>query len=134
VELQRRLGQLHLVHQPLFNLGLATVMLGRLDEGMGHFHEGMDIARELGSAEALIYILQGVAAVDVAQGRPERAARLLGAAGAAAHAIGVVLEPLELEVQQRTVAAATEALGEAAFGEAWAEGTRLTLDDVQLSR
>ena len=78
--------------------------------------------------EGIVYTLNGLAGVALDRGRPERAARLLGAATALAEATGVViLERVDREQAERDVAGARVALGEAAFAAAWDTGRGLPL-------
>jgi tetratricopeptide (TPR) repeat protein len=103
----------------LGNLGLAALRADRPGEALTHFEAALEIDRELGYTEGVIYGVLGLAAVVPA---PE-AAMLLGAADAAASALDVEFEPLELELHDRL----TRALRDRHAG-AYADGRRLSLD------
>ena len=64
------------------------------------------------------------------QGRPERAARLLGASAALREEIGAPLSPITQADHDHAVNASREALGEDAFAAAWAEGSAMTLEEA----
>jgi predicted ATPase/DNA-binding SARP family transcriptional activator/Tfp pilus assembly protein PilF len=71
--------------------------------------------------------LEGVAAIAVADGRPDRAARLVGAADALRQAIGAPLPAHEAADRTDTIAACSAVLGEAEFRAAFDAGAGLTL-------
>ena len=56
------------------------------------FRHGLELGRELGYREQIVYFLEGLAAAHAAEGDHERAAKLLGAAGPAAAEMGMTLE------------------------------------------
>ncbi|HEX2314310.1 MAG TPA: hypothetical protein VHJ17_11270, partial [Thermomonospora sp.] len=63
-------------------------------------------------------------------GRARLAARLLGAADAARRSVGAPLPAAERGDTDRITTAATTALGENAFTDAFAEGTALSVHDA----
>jgi hypothetical protein len=71
--------------------------------------------------------LEGLAGVAVAQQQLERAARLLGAAKAWRETTGAPLPPSRRAGYERDLAAVRAGVGEAAFVEAMAEGTSMSL-------
>lgn len=71
--------------------------------------------------------LEGVAATAVADGRPARAARLIGAADALRQAIGAPLPAHEAADRNDTIAGCSAILGEAEFRAAFDAGAGLTL-------
>jgi tetratricopeptide (TPR) repeat protein len=103
----------------LGNLGLAALHADRPGEALAHFEAALEIDRDLGYTEGVIYGVLGLAAILPA---PD-AALLLGAADAAASALDVEFEPLELELHDRL----TRALRDRHAG-AYADGRRLSLD------
>ena len=130
-ELYRRIGERDAMLQPQFNLGVAALLDGRPGDATRIFGDGLELALELGYVEALVYFLEGEAAVSAALGRAEHAATLLGAAEAAAERTGVALEPFERrELHDRTVATATLALGAPAFAAVRDAGRALAPEDA----
>jgi tetratricopeptide (TPR) repeat protein len=65
-----------------------------------------------------------------AQGRPDRAARLLGASEALFEAMGTGLHPADQFEIDRYVAAVREQLDQATFEAAWAEGRAMSLEEA----
>jgi tetratricopeptide (TPR) repeat protein len=93
--------------------------------------ESLAIFRELGGrSRGIFQNLEELAAVAVAQGQPERAARLFGAAEGLREALGAPLPPVDRAEHDRSVAAVRTALGEEAFTAAWAEGRAMSLDEA----
>jgi predicted ATPase/DNA-binding CsgD family transcriptional regulator len=76
-------------------------------------------------------ILAGIAGLEVARGRPARAARWCGAAASALDTIGATLDVTARLTNERALAAARTALGDGAFAIAWNEGYALTSDQAR---
>jgi hypothetical protein len=76
--------------------------------------------------------LEGLAGVLAAQGQPDRAARLFGAAEALREAITTPLPPTDHVGYERSVAATRAALGKADFAAAWAEGRAMAMQETIL--
>jgi predicted ATPase len=95
--------------------------------------EGLALHQELGEKRGIAFALEAVAGLASAQGQPERAAQLLGAAARLRAAIGAPLPPPERADYERTVAAARAHLEPAAFRAAWAEGEALPLEQAVAS-
>jgi ATP/maltotriose-dependent transcriptional regulator MalT len=74
--------------------------------------------------------LEGVAALETAQGRPSRAAQLWGAAEALREAIGAPMHPIHCASFEQAVALTRTRLGEQAFRAAWADGRGMTPEQV----
>ena len=74
--------------------------------------------------------LEGLATVAVDDGRPDRAARLLGAADALRQAIGAPLPAHEAADRTDTIAACSAALGETEFRAAFEAGAGLPLNEA----
>jgi tetratricopeptide (TPR) repeat protein len=74
--------------------------------------------------------LEGLGAIAVADGRPQQAAGLLGAADALRQAIGTPLPAHEAADRNDTVAGCSAVLGEDRFRAAFDEGARLPLADA----
>lgn len=74
--------------------------------------------------------LEGLATIAVDDGRPERAARLLGAADALRQAIGAPLPAHEAADRNDTIAGCSTVLGESAFRAAFEAGAGLPLAEA----
>jgi hypothetical protein len=88
--------------------------------------ESLVIRRELGDRLGVAGSLEGLAAAERAQGDPEQAVRMLGAAAALREAIGSPLPPGARPAYDEQVAALRASLGEAAYCAAWGAGRALT--------
>ena len=65
----------------LYNLAASSRAQGDLAAAAGHLNEGLAVAAEAGDETSAAYYLEGMAAVASLQDNPERAVRLLTAAG-----------------------------------------------------
>jgi len=74
--------------------------------------------------------LEGLAALEVAQGMPEQAARLWGAAEALREAIGAPMHPVDRVWQEQALTLARATLGEQALTAAWEEGRGMTAEQA----
>lgn len=77
-----------------------------------------------------VYSLWDLASLAFAEGEPDRAAQLAGAAHALQHAIGMVLPPAETETYARAIAAARAALGDREFDAHWSTGAALSMEQA----
>lgn len=93
-------------------------------------HESLAVRRALQDTSGFAECFEGLAAVAAGQEQPERAVRLFGAAEEVREAIGRPIELADRAAHERTVVAMREALGEAAFVGAWAEGKALPLEEA----
>ncbi|GAA1593015.1 BTAD domain-containing putative transcriptional regulator [Actinomadura kijaniata] len=102
--------------------GFLAEMRGNAAEAAEHHRRGLRIARSVAEPRAVALSLEGLAGAAVLAGEPGRAALLLGAADAARRSVGAPLPPGERLDVDRITAAATRALGAAAFPAAFREG------------
>ena len=78
----------------------------------------------------IVRAFQGLAQVMAAQGELERSAQLLGAVDALKAVRHVSMPPFDIEVFNRSAAAARAAIGEEAFQTAWDRGTQMSLEQA----
>ncbi|MCX5192436.1 winged helix-turn-helix domain-containing protein [Streptomyces sp. NBC_00249] len=109
---------LHLLHA---ELGFVHELRGDATRAREHHLSGLEIARTL-DARAVALSLEGLAGAAVLDADAEHAARLLGRADAARRTTGAPLPEAERVDVDRITAAATAALGPAAFTAAFAAG------------
>ena len=114
----------------LGNLGNAAFLLGRLDEARAHLGESLSVRTELRDALGLASTFTGLAALAAEEEAFTRAARLLGAVDAARERTDAELEPLDVELYERTAAAARERLTPERFASERGEGRRLSLEEA----
>ena len=112
----------------LTNVGLIRLALGENDQAEGRFRELLPLSQESGDKVARLHAIFGLACVAAAKGNLKRAAQLWGASEAMQERAGVRLPPITLSFAdyERRLTEARARLGEAAFGEAWAEGEAMT--------
>lgn len=94
------------------------------------FADAADAHGRMLDQEGSAYCLDGLAAVALAQGQPEVAARLLGASSHARALVGVAIWPGMKPLADALRAAVIAALGDADFQTATAEGTRMRLNEA----
>jgi predicted ATPase/DNA-binding XRE family transcriptional regulator len=117
-ELDERWG----VAAPLAHLASLALLEGNHGRAEAWYEESLALRRSIGDRAGIAACLDGLAGVALARGEAARAARLLGAAAALRAAAGVAVFPADRATHEDAVAAARYALGEAAFGAAWAAG------------
>jgi predicted ATPase len=130
LELLRELGDTSNVARSLFNLGAAALQLGQHGKARSRFRESIGLSHEMEDKEDLAWCLEGFAALAAAEEEPDRAARLLGAAGALLEAMGGEFKPFERLLHEETVASARGRLAPHSFDAGWAEGTSLSLEQA----
>jgi len=114
----------------LGNCGWASLGLGDHVRAADWFREALVASDGLGIVGVIRGVALGLAAVAVADGENERAAKLLGAEARMRDEIGLELDAFEEQVRERTVAEARTALGGDAFAAAFARGDAMTQDEI----
>jgi non-specific serine/threonine protein kinase len=94
------------------------------------YQDYLDIARELGSTFHANNVLAILGSLAAAQGQPERAARLLGAAQASCDASQTRPIPLAEALTAEGIELARSALSNTAFTSAWAAGRALSSEEA----
>jgi predicted ATPase len=117
--------------QPSITLNLAGVALaeGRVDDARRWYENAVTLVPE-DNVSTTIYVVEGLAWCQAAQGRAEVAARLLGAAETHAEAAGFVFDGFEADMHTQAVARVRAALGEDRVRSLWEEGRELSLKDA----
>jgi len=111
----------------LFHLGLVAFYQERYEEAQGRLRESLVLRRPHGNAPDIARSLAVLAAVAQGQGQPERAARLLGAAGPGLAPLRTPWPPADLAIIQAAERATRSQLGERDFIEARRAGLALSL-------
>jgi energy-coupling factor transporter ATP-binding protein EcfA2 len=120
----------HLYAQLLDQLGLDAMTSGDLTGARDYFGQAAEVHARLLDQEDSSYCLDGLAAVALAQQRPEVAARLLGASAHARELVGVAVWPVLKPLAEALRAAVAAALGEAEFARATALGAQMRLNEA----
>lgn len=118
------------IARSLFNLGSVDLMVGRLDEARVRFRESLILSRSAGDKEDIAWCLEGIAGLAAADGYGERAAFLLGAAGALLEQMGAAFKPFERRLHEASVAQARALCGADGFALATRAGRDVPLDQA----
>jgi non-specific serine/threonine protein kinase len=118
------------VARAFHTLALVARRRGGLAEARALFEKSLNVAQEKGSRLDVARAFEGLAGVACAQGQSERAVRLFGAAETARQVIGAPL-PTGIRMDyDRDLAMTRSQLDTSTFGEAWAAGRRMTLEQA----
>jgi tetratricopeptide (TPR) repeat protein len=128
--IQRDLGDKHSMAITYNNLGYVALARRDYPEAARCLAESIRLFDETGSRSRALSGLAGFAAIALAGGRLERAARLFGAASALGEAGRLTLEPSEQLVFERNLAALRERMDDAALQPAWSEGRAMTWEQA----
>ena len=128
----RAAGDRVAAHQALYKLGLLALTEGDLDRAEAYLREGLSLADEVRDIINAPYFVKGLGQVAGLRGRAAFAVRLLGAAETALRATGSAPYRYipDQALQDRVLAAARDALGEAAFDGEWRRGRAMTLEQA----
>src|SRR5581483_10291255 len=128
--LQQRAGDAFGMALSLAELGLVARDQHDYERAAARAVESLRLLREQGSTYYVPDCLELLAAVASAQGQPERAARLFGAAEALRQEIGAPVPPPERAAHASRVSAARAGCDAAAFAAAWAAGRAMRLEEA----
>jgi hypothetical protein len=112
----------------LNNLGFLADHAGDHAEARRLGCEALRLSWRLGQRYAAAQSVSNLAGPELGLGRPERAARLIGAADEALRVLGGTRHQGDLSEHERVVTGLRAALGDAALHRLQDEGARLTLD------
>jgi len=116
-----------------FGVALIMTMLGHLARqqqnsklAKARYREALILLRAFNSPTYIAWCLEGFAAALHAEKQYEQATRLCAAAATMRKQAQTPLPPSERDAFEETIVTVKTALGEPAFGEEWATGTRMT--------
>jgi len=107
-------------------LGILAVLRGRLDEAQALIDEALDLSLAARSTRFVTLCLAGYARLALAEGDPERAAWLKGAAEGLRRRVGLPAWPHVRRVEADLVAQLRQRLGTDRFDQAFTAGSELT--------
>jgi len=113
----------------LVNLGWVAALRGG-DKAICLCQEALALFRELGHKYGIAFCLEGIAAGIALTGQPYRAVQLFGAANALHETIGTLPSGVNARYLESMLQPARDALSEAAFVSAWAEGETMSLEQA----
>ncbi len=114
----------------LARLGSIECELGRYVRARELHKESLALSRQYGFTFEVFFCLDGLARVEAINGRPERAARLLGTSEAVREEVGARLTRLTRSDHDHAAALARAALGDQAFETTWNRGHESALDET----
>ncbi|HET9937185.1 MAG TPA: BTAD domain-containing putative transcriptional regulator [Gaiella sp.] len=117
------------IARSLFNRGAVDLMLGDHVAADGRFRDALVLADETGDKEDLAWCLEGLASVAAVAGDGERAATLLGVAGALLAEMGAEFKPFERQLHETTEERARALCGPEEYVSARERGAALSLAD-----
>jgi predicted ATPase len=115
---------------PRVQLGSLAVLQGRLDEARPLLDEALDLSLATHSTPFVTLCLAGYAQLAFADGDPERAALLEGAAESLRRRVGLPAWPHLRRVEDELVARVRHSLGSSRFDQAFSAGARLTQQEA----
>jgi predicted ATPase len=125
-DLAERTGGDWLAAGPLVQLGILAVLRGRLDEARPLLDKALDLSLAARSTPFVTLCLAGYAQLAFADGDPDRAALLEGAAEGLRRRVGLPAWPHLRRVEGELVARVRHRLGGSQFDQAFAAGSGLT--------
>ncbi len=126
--INREIGDLGSIANSLGSLADIALSLSDHAGAQDFLAENIRINRDLGDRNGLAFSLELSAQLDAAQGRPQRAFHLAGAATSLRDTIGAPLSPSEQERLDRTLLAASQSVSDEQR-QAWiAEGRAMSLE------
>jgi tetratricopeptide (TPR) repeat protein len=124
------LGDKRLQAYAQYGLGMAAYGLDEFEPAEAHYLKSLALKQALGDRQTLIWSLEGLATVFEARGQLEQAAQLSRGLEAWSEEAGLSLPAPHITAHEQLTARLRARLGEAAFSQAWAEGRRMSLDQL----
>ena len=128
----RALGDVQGMVVALAALGMVSLSAGDPEQAQAYLTENLELLRGMGHKMGIAYCLLGLAGVAGERARPDRAARLWGAAEALREAIGMHLTPFDRSHYryEERLAAARSLTEVDAWERAWAEGRAMSPEEA----
>lgn len=132
LKLGRRSADPGLIYPPLYHLAQVAQCKGDYPQARRCFEEVMTLVEGIGDKAVIALSMVGLAECSAAQGKPERAAQLYGAADAVFSSVGMSFHPFSMSAafHERYVNLAREQLGNAVFDAARAEGRAMSFEQA----
>ncbi|MDQ3952443.1 MAG: DUF4062 domain-containing protein [Actinomycetota bacterium] len=130
LDLFARAGDTLGMARAMLNLSDVRLQFRDLDDARDLLEQSLKMFEQLGMWWDIVYVVENLGGVAAYAGRPQDAARLIGAADRAREELGTPLPEGEKVAYNRYLAAAKDALGEEGFTAAWAEGRAMSLREA----
>src|SRR5262249_48422004 len=128
--MSRQIASGNLATLCLLRLAETTLIQEDFGRGRAYSRECLAVGRRSGDRPRVAAALRIHARLVFGEGRPEEAARFLGAAQRLQDRMGGVLRLEERPSYEHFVAELRESLDEESFASAWADGAAMTLDEA----
>ena len=128
--IERELGDRWGMASSLYSLGDIAHDQGDYAEARARYGESLAMWRDLPTRWCVAYVLQGLAGLAAAEGQPERALRLAGAAAARRDVDGAPLTPAEHAKLERRLEPARRMLPQDVAAEQWTAGQEMPLEEA----
>jgi non-specific serine/threonine protein kinase len=126
----KRVGDPAGTAQALASLAVVAQAQGHRARAAGLGREALQLAHDLSNPRSIAWCVQAAVRLSAAEIPAERLARLLGAADALKATAGLQVSPRQQEQFDQLVTSVRAALGDEAFGEAWAAGRLVPPQEV----
>jgi predicted ATPase/transcriptional regulator with XRE-family HTH domain len=130
LQLLRGLGERHLTGWVTAILAEAVLKQGDAVRALELLRQSLVLAQSVGDRGIIAYMLDDLGRVARAQARPERAARLCGAAAALRDADGTAILPQQQSAYDLFLADLRQVLDEDAFALAWERGRAMSVEEA----
>jgi predicted ATPase/class 3 adenylate cyclase len=111
-------------------LGLLEFSQGEAGMARSYLEESLVLFRKMGNQSMITHCLASLAIVAIAQGQRSWGVRLLGAVETVRETRGIPRPPIMQGAYEQSLARARSGLGEEAFASVWAEGRKMTPEQV----
>jgi non-specific serine/threonine protein kinase len=128
--IRRELGYRQGVGILLLLIGLIALREGDFATARVRMREALTTDRDAGDHLNTLMAISGIASYLAAQRQPERAVRLAGATATLSESWHLLPIPLAEAMLEEGLATARQALGDAAYAVAWAEGRAMSLEEA----
>ena len=132
--LHREIGDQRGIASGLYGIGWLALGRGDYAQARAAYEESVMILKDLEHQWFLALSLEGLACTVAMHGQVAWAARLCGVAEMLRASIGASMPPAARIIYEQAVAAARTQLGEEDFTAAWAEGRKMTVEQVLIAR
>ena len=112
------------------SLAILAYRRGDYSQALALSEQAITLACEFGDGRHITYVLGQMGIIALSQGKPERAARLISAAGSLAESVGIVFDPEDRTEHDQAITTIKAQLGEVAFGALQAEGRAMTMEQA----
>jgi tetratricopeptide (TPR) repeat protein len=118
------------IAESLINLGNVVQYQRDYEQAIALYRESLALLREMGNKPSIAACVEGLARAQCERGRPERAAKLFGAAEGLREAIGAPVPPAKRAEYEDHVAVVRAQLDPMTFAGAWATGRAMTMEQT----